>query len=199
MPAADGRPGRAVRRCSSTILDYDDYLGRILIGRVEHGQRAGSTCRSRCSRSDGTASRPAASDQAAAPSAASSACRSTRPRPATSSPSPASTDATVADTIARLGAADALPAIPVDAPTLAMIFRVNDGPFAGREGKKVTSRKIRDRLLQRGRGQRRAAGRPTASATDAFEVAGRGELHLGVLIETMRREGFELTVGRPRV
>jgi GTP-binding protein len=86
----------------------------------------------------------------------------------------------------------------VDPPTLAMTFRVNDGPLGGREGKKVTSRQIRDRLERETEGN--VAIRVTVSTeTDAFEVAGRGELQLGVLIETMRREGFELTIGRPRV
>jgi GTP-binding protein len=92
----------------------------------------------------------------------------------------------------------ALHATPVDPPTLAMTFRVNDGPLGGREGKKVTSRQIRDRLLREAEGN--VAIKITESQeSEAFEVAGRGELQLGVLIETMRREGFELSIGRPRV
>jgi len=88
--------------------------------------------------------------------------------------------------------------IPVDPPTLAMTFRVNDGPLGGKEGKKVTSRQIRDRLMRESEGN--VAIKITESnEADAFEVAGRGELQLGVLIEQMRREGFELTIGRPRV
>ncbi len=107
-------------------------------------------------------------------------------------------DATVPDTIGAPELQAALPAIPVDPPTLAMLFRVNDGPLGGREGKKVTSRQIRDRLLREAEGN--VAIRVSDSQeTDAFEVAGRGELQLGVLIETMRREGFELAIGRPRV
>jgi len=91
-----------------------------------------------------------------------------------------------------------LPAIPVDPPTLAMTFRINDGPLGGREGKKVTSRQIRDRLFKET--ESNVAIKVTVSEeVDAFEVAGRGELQLGVLIEQMRREGFELTIGRPRV
>ena len=80
-----------------------------------------------------------------------------------------------------------------------MMFRINDGPFAGQEGDKVQSRVIRDRLLKEG--ERNVAIRVTENADDkdAYEVAGRGELQLGILIETMRREGFELTVSRPRV
>jgi GTP-binding protein len=107
-------------------------------------------------------------------------------------------EATVPDTIGAGELAAPLPAIPMDPPTLAMTFRINDGPLAGREGKKVTSRQIRERLLREAEGN--VATRVSESnETEAFEVSGRGELQLGVLIETMRREGFELTIGRPRV
>ena len=109
------------------------------------------------------------------------------------------THATVADTICDVGVSVPIAAQPIDPPTLTMTFRINDGPLAGKEGDKVQSRVIRDRLLREAEGN--VALRVTASIneTDAFEVAGRGELQLGILIETMRREGFELTVGRPRV
>lgn len=107
-------------------------------------------------------------------------------------------DATIPDTIASPEVTEALPAIPVDPPTLAMTFRINDGPLGGREGKKVTSRQIRDRLLKETEGNV-AIKVKVSEEVDAFEVAGRGELQLGVLIEQMRREGFELTIGRPRV
>jgi GTP-binding protein len=107
-------------------------------------------------------------------------------------------DATIPDTIAAPEVTEALPAIPVDPPTLAMTFRINDGPLGGREGKKVTSRQIRDRLLKETEGNV-AIKVKVSEEVDAFEVAGRGELQLGVLIEQMRREGFELTIGRPRV
>ena len=107
-------------------------------------------------------------------------------------------DATIPDTIAALEVTEPVPAIPVDPPTLAMTFRINDGPLGGREGRKVTSRQIRDRLHKETEGN--VAIRVTDSGeADSFEVAGRGELQLGVLIEQMRREGFELTIGRPRV
>ena len=109
------------------------------------------------------------------------------------------TTATVADTICDPTVTEPIFAQPIDPPTLTMTFRINDGPLAGKEGDKVQSRVIRDRLLREAEGN--VALRVTASVneTDAFEVAGRGELQLGILIETMRREGFELTVGRPRV
>ena len=106
--------------------------------------------------------------------------------------------ATVANTVCDPAIEKALPALPVDPPTLAMTFSVNDSPLAGREGDKVTSRMIRDRLMREAEGN--VALRVTETAEkDAFEVAGRGELQLGVLIENMRREGYELSISRPRV
>src|SRR5262245_23329057 len=109
------------------------------------------------------------------------------------------TQATVADTLCDPAVETAQPAQPIDPPTIAMLFRINDGPFAGQEGDKVQSRVIRDRLLKEA--ERIVAIRITElpDIKDAYEVAGRGELQLGILIETMRREGFELTVSRPRV
>ena len=108
------------------------------------------------------------------------------------------TTATVADTIAEPSVTEPLHAQPIDPPTLSMRFSVNDSPMAGREGTKVTSRMIRDRLLREA--ESNVAIKVTeADDRDSFEVAGRGELQLGVLIETMRREGFELGISRPRV
>ncbi|MBT3070514.1 translational GTPase TypA [Rhodomicrobium sp. Az07] len=108
------------------------------------------------------------------------------------------TKATVADTICDMSVTEALEAQPIDPPTLTMTFRINDGPFAGQEGDKVQSRVIRERLLREAEGNVALRIGETPDA-DAFEVSGRGELQLGILIETMRREGFELTVSRPRV
>ncbi len=106
--------------------------------------------------------------------------------------------ATVADTLCDLGVEAPLHARPVDPPTIAMTFSINDSPLAGTEGDKVTSRVIRDRLMREVEGN--VAIRVTESGdSDAFDVAGRGELQLGILIETMRREGFELSISRPRV
>ena len=109
------------------------------------------------------------------------------------------TQATVADTLCDPSVEAAFAAQPIDPPTLAMLFRINDGPLAGQEGDKVQSRVIRDRLLKEA--ERNVAIRVSElpDTKDAYEVAGRGELQLGILIETMRREGFELTVSRPRV
>ena len=106
--------------------------------------------------------------------------------------------ATVADTLCAMEVTEALPAQPIDPPTISMTVSVNDSPLAGREGDKVQSRVIRDRLLKEA--QSNVAIRVTETADkDAYEVAGRGELQLGVLIEGMRREGFELSISRPRV
>jgi GTP-binding protein len=106
--------------------------------------------------------------------------------------------ATVSNTVAEPAVTEPIAARPIDPPTLAMSFSVNDSPFAGRDGDKVQSRVIRERLEREAEGN--VAIRVTESADkDAFEVAGRGELQLGVLIETMRREGFELSISRPRV
>jgi len=108
------------------------------------------------------------------------------------------TVATVSNTIADTSVSVPIKAQPIDPPTLSMRFAVNDSPMAGREGDKVTSRMIRDRLMREA--ESNVAIKITESADkDSFEVAGRGELQLGVLIETMRREGFELGISRPRV
>jgi GTP-binding protein len=181
---------------TASILDYDTYLGRVLTGRVEQG-RARLNMPVRVLRSDGSVvetgrltklmsfrglERVTVEEAVAGDIIAVAGL----------------TDATVPDTIGAPELAAPLYAIPVDPPTLAMTFRINDGPLAGREGKKVTSRQIRDRLLREAQGNV-AIKITESSESEAFEVAGRGELQLGVLIEQMRREGFELTIGRPRV
>ena len=180
----------------ASILEYDNYLGRVLTGRIEQGH-ARVNMPVKVLRNDGTTVETGrltkllsfrgldrvTVEEAEAGDIVAVAGLS---------------DATVPDTIGAPELAEHLPAIPVDPPTLAMTFRINDGPLAGREGKKVTSRQIRDRLFREAEGN--VAIKVTDShETEAFEVAGRGELQLGVLIEQMRREGFELTIGRPRV
>jgi len=180
----------------ASILEYDNFLGRVLTGRVEQG-RARLNMPVKVLRADGTVVETGrltrlmafrgldrvTVEEADAGDIVAVAGLS---------------ESTVAETVCALEQPTPLPAIPMDPPTLAMTFRINDGPLAGREGKKVTSRQIRERLLREAEGN--VAIRVTESnETEAFEVAGRGELQLGVLIETMRREGFELTIGRPRV
>ena len=108
------------------------------------------------------------------------------------------TEATVSNTLCAPHVSVPIHAQPIDPPTLSMTFAVNDSPYAGREGDKVQSRVIRERLEREAEGN--VAIRITeAEGKDAFEVAGRGELQLGVVIETLRREGFELSISRPRV
>ena len=104
----------------------------------------------------------------------------------------------MADTFCDPSVTEPLPAQPIDPPTVTMSFIVNDSPLAGTEGDKVTSRVIRDRLMKEAEGNV-ALKIAEADQKDAFHVSGRGELQLSVLIETMRREGFELAVSRPRV
>jgi GTP-binding protein len=179
-----------------TLLDRDNFLGRILTGKVQSGtikvnspihalDRDGKVVET------GRASKLMAFrglervpvDEARAGDIISIA---------------GLTEATVANTIADPSVSEPLHAQPIDPPTLSMRFAVNDSPMAGREGTKVTSRMIRDRLEREA--ESNVAIRVTESADkDSFEVAGRGELQLGVLIETMRREGFELGISRPRV
>ncbi len=106
--------------------------------------------------------------------------------------------ATVADTICSISVTEPVKAIPIDPPTLSMVFSINDSPLGGQEGKKLTSRVIWDRLQKEAEGNISITVKRSAEQ-DCFEVSGRGELQLGILIETMRREGFELSISRPHV
>ncbi|UPY36445.1 translational GTPase TypA [Sediminicoccus sp. KRV36] len=181
---------------NASILEYDNFLGRILTGRIEQGT-ARMNMPVKVLRADGTTVETGRLTKLLT-------FRGLERVPVEEAHAgdiiaiAGLSDTTIPDTICAPDQPVPLPAIPVDPPTLAMTFRVNDGPLGGREGKKVTSRQIRDRLERETEGN--VAIRVTVSSeTDAFEVAGRGELQLGVLIEQMRREGFELTIGRPRV
>ena len=107
-------------------------------------------------------------------------------------------DINIGDTICDLNNPEKIPFVDIDEPTVSMTFSVNNGPFAGKEGEFITSRHIRDRLFKELERNVSLRVKETDSA-DSFEVCGRGELHLSVLIETMRREGFELLVSRPKV
>ena len=183
-------------RMLATTLSADPYLGRILTGRVESGTlKAGETIKAMTR--DGAKIEQfrvtkvmafrglgqSAIDAAEAGDIVTLAGMS---------------KATVADTLCALEVDIALPAQPIDPPTISVTFGINDSPLAGRDGSKVQSRVIRERLM------REAELNVAIKITDtpggeAFEVAGRGELQMGVLIENMRREGFELSISRPRV
>src|ERR1051325_12189088 len=107
--------------------------------------------------------------------------------------------ADIGDTIADVDNPVALPPIKIDEPTLDMVFRINDSPFAGQDGTYVTSRQLRDRLMKELESNVALKVVPSEEKRDEFHVSGRGLLHLGILLENMRREGFELSVGKPRV
>ena len=190
--ANTGKPFRML----ATTLEADPYLGRLLTGRIEEGTvRAGMTLKalSRDGREierfrvskilafRGLSRQPIEEALAGDIVALAGMSRST-----------------VSDTLCDPGLDTALPAQPIDPPTISVSFGINDGPLAGRDGSKVQSRVIRERLLREA--EANVAIRISDSpGGEAFEVAGRGELQIGVLIENMRREGFELTVSRPRV
>ncbi|MCV3270875.1 translational GTPase TypA [Roseobacter sinensis] len=183
-------------RMLATTLGADPFIGRILTGRVESGTlKAGETVKALTRDGDlvenfrvtkilafrGLTQQPI--ELAEAGDIVSLAGMS---------------KATVADSIVAPQVTDALPAQPIDPPTITVTFGINDSPLAGRDGKKVQSRVIRERLMKE------AESNVAIKVTDtpggeAFEVAGRGELQMGVLIENMRREGFELSISRPQV
>ena len=192
-PAADGEAPFAML---ATILDYDPYLGRVLSGRIHSGTARVNMPVKSLGR-DGRVVETARLTKLLA-------FRGLERRPIEMAEAGDIVAVaglgltTVADTICAPEIDTPLPADPIDPPTLAMTFAVNDSPLAGREGSKVTSRVIGERLYREAEGN--VAIRVSQSAQkEAFEVAGRGELQLGVLIETMRREGFELSISRPRV
>ncbi len=179
-----------------TTLESDPYLGRVLTGRIQSGSLSANDTIKALNRDAGLveqsrvtkvqAFRGPAREEIATANAGDIVSISGFPM------------ASVADTLCGLDVSEPIPAEPVDPPTLAMVFSINDSPMAGRDGKKVTSRVIRARLLAESEGNVAIHIRETEDG-GGFEVAGRGELQLGVLIETMRREGFELSISRPRV
>lgn len=183
-------------RMLATTLESDPFLGRILTGRIETGTlKVNSTLRA-LSR-DGQKIEDVRLTKLLA-------FRGLKRVPVEEAQAgdivalAGFAKATVADTLCDTSVDVPLASQPIDPPTLSMRFSVNDSPLAGREGSKVTSRMIRARLEAEAEGN--VAIRITESESkDSFEVAGRGELQLGVLIETMRREGFELTISRPQV
>ena len=180
----------------ATTLEADPFIGRLLTGRVETGKIvSGATIK---------ALRPGTGEIERFRVSKILAFRGLGRQPVESAEAgdivalAGLTKSTVADTLCDPSISEPLNAQPIDPPTIAVTFSINDSPLAGRDGEKVQSRVIRDRLMREAEGN--VAIRITDTAEkDAFEVAGRGELQIGVLIENMRREGFELSVSRPRV
>jgi GTP-binding protein len=178
-----------------TNLDYDSYVGQIAVGRLQNGRLEMNTQYSHCAKGKiipgvklsalytfyGLTKKPVTSAESGDIVALSGV-----------------ENVTIGDTISSLADPQPLPRLLVDEPTVSMMFYVNDGPFAGNEGKYLTSRHLLERLEKEA--LRNVAMKiKKLERTDAFEVCGRGELQMAVLIETMRREGFELTVSRPQV
>lgn len=175
-------------------IDYDEYLGRIAVGRIERGKiDTGSTvaiCKAEKTETGKIAKlftyeglKKAEVESAGAGEIVALS---------------GIADINIGDTICDVNNPEKIPFVDIDEPTVSMTFSVNNGPFAGKEGQFVTSRHIRDRLFKELERNVSLRVKETDSA-DSFEVCGRGELHLSVLIETMRREGFELLVSRPKV
>ena len=175
-------------------IDYDEYLGRIAVGRVERGTINNGTTVAVCKK-DKTEQGKIAKlftyvglkrTEVENVSAGDIVCLS------------GISDINIGDTICDVNNPEKIDFVDIDEPTVSMTFSVNNGPFAGKEGQFVTSRHIRDRLFKELERNVSLRVKETDSA-DSFDVCGRGELHLSVLIETMRREGFELLVSRPKV
>ena len=176
-------------------IDYDDYLGRIAVGRIERGTIRSGMPIAICKQDDKITQGKVAKlftyeglkrtevEEAQAGDIVSLS---------------GIADIGIGETICDLNHPEKIDFVDIDEPTVSMTFSVNNGPFAGKEGQFITSRHIRDRLFKELERNVSLRVKETDSA-DSFEVCGRGELHLSVLIETMRREGFELLVSRPKV
>ncbi len=178
-----------------TTLEADNFLGRVLTGRIESGAITVNRQIKVLSRDGKVVERARATKLLAFRGLARVPVE--RAEAGDIVAIAGLTDATVADTLCDIQVDTPIPSNPIDPPTLAMTISVNDSPLAGREGDKVQSRVIRDRLLREAEGN--VALKVHETGEGAFEVAGRGELQLGVLIESMRREGFEVAISRPRV
>jgi len=194
VPAPVGDPEKPLQ-LQVTTLDYSEYLGRIVIGRIHNGTiRAGQNVA--LAKGDDTIVKGKISKLMGF-----EGLNRVELESATAGNLVAVAgfaDANIGETITDPDNPQALPLIKVDEPTLQMTFSVNDSPFAGREGQFVTSRQLRDRLMRELETNVALRVEPTDSP-DKFAVSGRGELHLGILIETMRREGYEFQVSQPQV
>ena len=176
-------------------IDYDDYVGRIAVGRIERGSITTGMPVSICGKEDKITQGRIAKvythgglNKVEVEEGKAGDIIELAGLP----------DINIGDTICDFNHPEKIPFVDIDEPTVSMTFSVNNGPFAGKEGQFITSRHIRDRLFKEL--ERNVSLRVKETDTpDSFEVSGRGELHLSVLIETMRREGFELLVSRPKV
>ena len=183
-------------RMLATTLSADPFIGRILTGRVESGTlKAGETIKA-LSRTGDRIEQFRVSKILAFRGLSQQAIDQARAGDIVTIAG--MTKATVADTLCDPSVTDAIPAQPIDPPTISVTFGINDSPLAGRDGKKVQSRVIRERLMREAEVNVAIKVADTPGG-EAFEVAGRGELQMGVLIENMRREGFELSISRPQV
>ena len=182
-----------------SAIDYNEYVGRMAIGRIERGTLKQNQEIMVCNYHDPDA----------APKKAKAVSmyefEGLGKNPVTESTAgniiclSGIGDITIGDTICAPECVEPLPFVKISAPTMEMTFSINDSPYAGREGKFVTSRQLRDRLFRETLKDVSLRVTELEGSTDAFNVAGRGEMSLSILIETMRREGYELTVGRPQV
>ena len=176
-------------------IDYDDYVGRIAVGRVERGIIKNGMPVAICGKEDKISQGRIAKvythvglNKVEVEEGKAGDIIELAGLP----------DINIGDTICDFNHPEKIPFVDIDEPTVSMTFSVNNGPFAGKEGQFITSRHIRDRLFKELERNVSLRVKETDSS-DSFEVSGRGELHLSVLIETMRREGFELLVSRPKV
>ena len=176
-------------------IDYDDYVGRIAVGRVERGIIKTGMPVSICGKEDKITQGRIAKVYT---HVGLNKVEVEEGKAGDIIELAGLTDINIGDTICDFNNPEKIPFVDIDEPTVSMTFSVNNGPFAGKEGQFITSRHIRDRLFKELERNVSLRVKETDSP-DSFEVSGRGELHLSVLIETMRREGFELLVSRPKV
>ncbi len=194
IPAPTGDPDEPLQ-LQVTTLDYDDYVGRLAIGRVHNGEIEAGAMVARCT-ADGEA--PEVKVSGLYGYEGLKRVPIERAGPGDIVAVIGLEEVTIGDTLCAPESPRPLPPIQIDEPTITMAFSINDAPFAGRDGKYLTSRKLRERLLKETLGNVSIRVEPTASP-DTFQVSGRGELQLAILIEMMRRESYELTVGKPEV
>ena len=180
-------------------IDYNDYVGRIAIGRIERGVIRQNQEIEVCNYHDPEAAPKKAKAVSLYEFDGLARVPVTEAAAGSIIAMSGIGDVTIGDTVCARGAAEPLPFVKISAPTMEMTFSVNDSPFAGKEGKFVTSRQIHERLMRETLKDVSLRVSDVEGSTDSFNVAGRGEMSLSILIETMRREGYEFQVGPPRV